>query len=117
MVSAVSQFIALHEKRSYGKEMFSQACLKNSVQRGGGCLKHCMLGYTPPGQTPPLGRLPLHPDTATATGGTYLKGIYSCYEKNFNMVFEGRRYKDSASEQSVSHVLMPRELNCLLFNN
>ena len=28
--------------------MFSQACIKNSVHRGlGGCLPHCMLGYTP----------------------------------------------------------------------
>ena len=78
-----------------------------------------MLGYTPPGQTPLLGRLSLHPDTATVADGTHPKGMHSCYEKNFNiiptisntMVLEGRQHNDRASEQSVSHVLMPRELN------
>ena len=29
-----------------GKVMFSQACIKNSVHGGGGCLPHFMLGYT-----------------------------------------------------------------------
>ena len=31
-----------------GKGKFSQACVKNSVHRGGECLPQCMLGYTPP---------------------------------------------------------------------
>ena len=48
-----------------GKVIFSQVCVKNSVQ--GGCLPQCMLGYTPPGVTPlgehPLGRPPPRADT------------------------------------------------------
>ena len=32
---------------SCGKVLFSQACVKNSVHRGGRCMPHCMLGYTP----------------------------------------------------------------------
>ena len=41
-------------QRSWGKVIFSEVCVKNSVHRGW-CLPHCMLGCTPPGQrqTPP----------------------------------------------------------------
>ena len=36
-------------QRSWAKVIFSQACVKNSIHRGGGgCLPQCMLGYTPP---------------------------------------------------------------------
>ena len=41
-------------QRSWAKVIFSQACVKNSVHRGGGCLPQCMLGYTPPGADTPL---------------------------------------------------------------
>ena len=37
-------------QRSWAKVIFSQACVKNSVHGGG--LPQCMLGYTPPDQTP-----------------------------------------------------------------
>ena len=63
-------------QRSWAKVIFSQACVKNSVHRGGGgCLPQCMLGYTtttthpleqsPPDKadTPP-GPDPLPPDRA-----------------------------------------------------
>ena len=61
---------------SCGKVMFSQACIKNSVD-GGGCLPHFMLGYTD--TDTPLGRPPLPPpETATAANGTYLTGMHSC---------------------------------------
>ena len=39
-------------QRSCGKVIFSQACVKNSVHWGGGCLPQCMLGYTPRADTP-----------------------------------------------------------------
>ena len=70
-------------QRSWAKVIFSQACVKNSVHRGGGCLPQCMLEYTPrrrptpppwssrhppgpdpPGSRhPPRTRHPLGPDT------------------------------------------------------
>ena len=58
-------------QQSWAKVIFSQACVKNSVHSGGGCLPQCMLGYTPPGpgrtpppeQTPPGSRHPLAADT------------------------------------------------------
>ena len=42
-----------HPQWSWGKVIFSEACVKNSVH--GGCLPYCMLGYIPRGQrqTPP----------------------------------------------------------------
>ena len=53
-------------QRSWAKVIFSEACVKNSVHRGGGgCLPRCMLGYTPldqaetpldPGRHPPVTR-------------------------------------------------------------
>ena len=61
-------------KRSCGKVMFSQACVKNSVHRG----VH-PLGRQPPGQTPPLGRHPLPRQTATAANGTHPTGMHSCF--------------------------------------
>ena len=37
--------IVTARKRSWGKVILSEACVKNSVHGGG--LAHCMLGYTP----------------------------------------------------------------------
>ena len=42
----------LRPQRSWAKVIFSQACIKNSVHRGGGCLPQCMLGYPPPRSRP-----------------------------------------------------------------
>ena len=47
-------------QRSWGKVIFFEMCVKNSVHRG--TLPHCMLGYTPPPKAevdPPLGLDPL----------------------------------------------------------
>ena len=93
-------------QRSWAKVIFSQVCVKNSVHRGGGCLSQCMLGYTPPGQTPPgsrhppgvdppleqsppradtlpPGSRPPHPGKQTAAygqraAGTHPTGMHSC---------------------------------------
>ena len=64
-------FYRYRPQRSWGKVIFSVACVKNSVHREGG-LPSCMLGYKPPGadplgadtsqeQTHPPGRRHLHP--------------------------------------------------------
>ena len=48
-------------QRSWAKVIFSQAGVKNSVHRGGGCLPQCMPGYTHPtpwDQTPPWEQTP-----------------------------------------------------------
>ena len=50
-------------QRSCGKVIFSEACVKNSVHGGGGCLPQCMLGYTDPPSRHPPSRRPL-PRTA-----------------------------------------------------
>ena len=49
-------------QRSWGKVMFSQACV---ILFTGGCLPQCMLGYTPREQTPPGTR---HPPAADPPG-------------------------------------------------
>ena len=86
-------------KRSCGKVMFSQACVKNSVRTGERCTppgrqtpalgKHPPVRQTPPGQTAslagsPPGKTSLqadtpHPEMATATDSTHPTGMYSCY--------------------------------------
>ena len=59
--------------------MFSQACVKNSVHRGGGVNPP----WTPPDtpqdttQTPNTTR-ETHPQTATAAGGMHPTGMHSC---------------------------------------
>ena len=50
-------------QRSWAKVIFSQACVKNSVHRGEGCLSQCMLGYTPQEKTPSGSRHPPGADT------------------------------------------------------
>ena len=85
-VSVVHRIFTVR-KRSCGKVMFSQACVKNSVH-GGGVYPTMHLGrHRPPrpvhaGIHTPLGRHPpgAHPPppTATATGGTHPTGIHSC---------------------------------------
>ena len=44
-------------QRSWGKLIFSVACVKNSVHRGG--LPHCMLGYHRPVSRHPRDQIPL----------------------------------------------------------
>ena len=76
-------------KRSLEKDIvFTLVC--DSVHKEG-CLLHCMLGYTSPGQTPPIGRHPPGPDTPPAdtlshsdtmeygqrTGGTHPTGMHT----------------------------------------
>ena len=92
-------------KRSCGKVMFSQACVKNSVHRGDVCQTHTPpradtpwidaprqkplgrhpLGRHPHGQTPQTGRHPpfrgrhpSHQQTATAADGMHPTGMHSC---------------------------------------
>ena len=51
-------------QRSWAKVIFSQACVKNSVHRGGGgCLPQCILGYTPRTRHPPWAQTPLPPQS------------------------------------------------------
>ena len=90
--------------------MFSQACVKNSVHRGGVCIKAHTPGQTtprqtpagrhPPGQTippgrhppPPLGRHPpgRHPLlAATAADGTHPTGMHSCWFNESDGKHEG----------------------------
>ena len=90
-------------QRSWGKVIFSEACVKNSVHKGG-CLPHGMLGYTPwgpdtpPEQTPPSkpeAGTPLGADTPTPckvhagrygeqAGGTHPAGMHSYWEYSEN---------------------------------
>ena len=62
--------------------MFSQACVKNSVQRG--CLPQCMLGYTPPGRHP-LGETPPgeHPLRQTLLRDGHCSRWYASYWNAF----------------------------------
>ena len=77
-----------------GKVIFSEACVKNSVHRGGGA---CSGGSAPGGGVPALGGVPApggsapggdcsggggvenSPVTATAACGTHPTGMHSCY--------------------------------------
>ena len=58
----------------------------------GGCLPHCMLGYTPgrhsQADTPHWADTPSQ-ETATAVDGTHPTGMHSC----FSFVFISTRYK------------------------
>ena len=54
------------------KVMFSQACVKNSVHRGEGCIPAWTGADTHPPLSPP-------PPTATAAGGMHPTGMHSCY--------------------------------------
>ena len=65
--------------------MFSQVCVKNSVQIGGG---HIQLPWqTSPGQTPRWGDVPEQtppeqtprPEMATAANSTHPTGMHSCF--------------------------------------
>ena len=68
-------------KRSCGKVIFSQACVKNSVH-GGEEVYTPWQADTLPGQTPtPLGRHPASPEMATAADGMHPTGMHSCYKK------------------------------------
>ena len=67
--------------------MFSQACVKNSVHRGGGV--HTPPGQTshpradtPPGQTPQTRQTPPQ-QMATAADGTHPTGMHSCLHTTF----------------------------------
>ena len=71
--------------RSRGKVIFSEACVENSVHRGG-CPPNCMLGYPSPPpdqrQTPPGSRHPHYAVHARRygqqAGGTHPTGIHTC---------------------------------------
>ena len=52
--------------------MFSQACVKNSVHGGGGCLLKGMLGYTP------LGRHPLLPALRDTVNNRTVRILLEC---------------------------------------
>ena len=76
-------------KRSCGKVMFSQACVKNSVHRG----VYIPWGNTPWAETDPLGRHPLgrhplgrHPPPPQADGycvdGMHPTGMHSCLSRS-----------------------------------
>ena len=84
------RFFSLPDKATVRCEVcegyvFTPVC--HSVHRG--CLPQCMLGYTPPGQTPPglgldpPGPRPRHPPgqthTTTAADGMHPTGMHSCY--------------------------------------
>ena len=64
----------------WGKVIFSEACVKNSVHSGGGGL---LPGGAYSGRLPARGgawwRPPPHPRTATAVGSTHPTGMHSCY--------------------------------------
>ena len=70
-------------KRSWGKVLFTQACVKNSVHRGG-VYPSMPWGRQTPRQTPLLGQtLPLK--TATAVDGVHPTGMHSCYKYDFDI--------------------------------
>ena len=70
----------------WGKVIFSQACVKNSVHRGVGLVPRICSGGVPgprggawSGGVPgPGGCLVETPPTATATGGTHPTGMHFC---------------------------------------
>ena len=86
-------------KWSCGKVMFSQACVKDSVHRGVGCVSQHALGQTLLGQPFPWAdtHCPVHaeirtpllsacwdtplPLTTTAVDGTHTTGMHSCFPK------------------------------------
>ena len=86
----ISTGINEKRKRSCGKVIFSQACVKNSVHGAGGvCLSACW--DTPPGQTPsppPGTPCPVHAgiDMATAADGTHPTGMHSCFDVKIEML-------------------------------
>ena len=62
-------------KRSCGKVMFSQACVKNSVHRGK--VYTPQQADTPSGQTPPKADTTPPSPMATAADGTHPTGMHS----------------------------------------
>ena len=68
-------------QRSWAKVIFSQACVKNSVHRGGrGCLPQCTLGYPPGSRHPPRADIPLQdqtpPGADTPPGSRFQHMVY-----------------------------------------
>ena len=108
------------QQRSWAKVIFSQACVKNSVHRGeGGCLPHCMLGYTfpprpgtfpprahPPSileQTPPKPGKPPRADTPReadcsmqSTSGQYAS-YWNAFLFLFNFTISTNIYRDNTA--------------------
>ena len=89
--------IVTARKRSWGKVIFSEACVKNFVHGRLGGLPHCMLGYTPPDQRlappgpgagthtpdqeqppPPGTDTPLPRRYGQQAGGAHPTGMQSC---------------------------------------
>ena len=111
-------------KRSYGKVMFSQACVKNSVHRG-----RCKPPWAdtplgrhpvPPRQTPLLGRHPPpHHQTATAADGTHPTGMHSCFccrpQSQFNnQILCDRKYLLNVMKNILRKLTRPLSLQNLL---
>ena len=65
--------------------MFSQACVKNSVHRGG-CIPACTgADIPPPGRQTSPGKQTSPPPTATAADGTHHTGMLSCLRLIWDM--------------------------------
>ena len=76
-------------QRSWAKVILSQACVKNSVHRGGGCLPQCMLGYTPRSrppqeQTPRTRHTPPGADTPPAGADSAIPSTSGRYASYWN---------------------------------
>ena len=103
----VSLFNYRPRRRSCGKVVFSQVCVKNYVHRGF-CLSACWdtppppTGRHPPGQTPPPGQTTSPPPTQ-ADG--YCCGRYASYWNAFLML---RMYKiESSTRKTCNHCTSP----------
>ena len=65
MVNRVNKIFLPPAKEVWGKVIFSEACVKNSVHGG---LPQCILGFHPPGPDPPGTRHPPGPVTPLGPG-------------------------------------------------
>ena len=100
--------------------MFSQACVKNSVH-GGGCLPHCMLGYThthththtpwthlsPPGHRTRWTHTPLHTHTHPAYPPLppHCSGRYALYWNAFLFQMKYVQIKNIRQKIQIDQVL------------
>ena len=103
----VSLFNYRPRRRSCGKVVFSQVCVKNYVHRGVSASVHAGIHTPSPGQTPPLGRHPRlgrQPPTPHKAEG-YCCGRYASYWNAFLML---RMYKiESSNRKTCNHCTSP----------